>query len=146
MPASPVDPGYGDPKAPVGSTEWAKRWRLMFQGAAKQLPEVPGRALRFYRLGMEHRAWTLLTKEDGKTAFADFDTFCAYPQPWGLGLEPAKFKAYLAAEEGKNAMELETVAPDGRAFNGPNQHTGPREESGNDCPIPLGVSDRKQKN
>ncbi len=60
--------------------------------------------------------------------------------------DPAKFVAYLRAEFGDKAVDLETAPPDGRALNGANQHTGPREDSGNGCPNPSGASDRKMKN
>src|SRR5689334_8475619 len=110
-PSPHADPGYGDPNAPVGSPDWAKRWRLVFQGAVKTLPDMPAQCLRFFEIGQAHRAWTLVTDRDGKP-FADFDAFCACEQPWGLGMDPAKFRAYLEAEVGKKAADLATVAPD----------------------------------
>lgn len=105
-----VDPGYGDPLAPVGSAEWAKRWRLVIQGAVKELPKATGHASKLFDIGEQHRAWTLITNDKGQ-AFPDFDTFCAYKQPWGLGMDPTKFRAHLAAEMGKKAADLATVAP-----------------------------------
>jgi hypothetical protein len=82
----------------------------MFQGVVKELPGAPAQCLRFFELGQTHRAWTLLTDRSGK-AFADFDAFCACEQPWGLGMDPEKFRAHLEAEVGKRAAELATVAP-----------------------------------
>jgi|AGTN01.2.fsa_nt_gi hypothetical protein len=111
MPA-PADPGYGDPNAPVGSPEWAKRWRLEFQNVVKRLPEAPKVNLKFYDIGKQHRAWTLLADSEGEP-FPDFDSFCVCPQPHGLGTDPAKFKAYLEAEIGKQAADLVTVSPAG---------------------------------
>ena len=35
--------------------------------------------------------------------------FCRFRQPWGLGIEPAKLKAYLAAEKGQKFVDLEVV-------------------------------------
>ena len=140
-----ADPGYGDPNAPVGSAEWAKRWRLSFQGAAKNLPRAPAEAHGYFEQGQVYRAWTLITNADDKP-FGTFDEFCGYRQPWGLGMDPAKFRAYLVAEMGEKAADLATVSPDGRQDNGANQHTGPKEESGNGCPNPTGPSDRKEKN
>jgi hypothetical protein len=113
MPETPADPGYGDPRAPVGTPEWAKRWRLEFQNVVQSLPEAPEVNLRFYELGKQHRAWTLLT--DGETTpqpFKDFDAFCAYRRPYGLGTDPVQFKAYLQAHEGKRAAELITAPPE----------------------------------
>lgn len=110
MPPSYADPGYGDPNAPLGSADWAKRWRLEFQSIVKQLPETPGVSREFYEMGVKYRAWTLLTDEEG-IPFPDFDAFCAYPQPWGLEMEPQKFRAYLETEMGKRAADLATVAP-----------------------------------
>ena len=107
------DPGYGDPTAPVGSAEWAKRWRLCFQTAVKKLPTAPAANLEFYQIGVRHRAWTLLTDEQGE-AFPDFDAFCRCEQPWGLEIDPAKFRAHLAAELGEKAADLITAAPSGQ--------------------------------
>jgi len=104
-----IDPGYGRADAPVGSEDWAKRWRLGFQSAALDLPGAPKECLIYYHAGLKHRAWSLLTNEYGEP-FDDFDTFCACKQPYGLGTNPAKFRAYLEAEEGKRAVELLTVS------------------------------------
>lgn len=123
-----VDPGYGDPNAPIGSVEWAKRWRLDFQGIAKRLPAAPEQGAMFLEIGKQHRAWTLITDADGEH-FRTWEAFCAYRQPWGLGMDPVKFDAFLRAARGDREVDLLTVAPDGRASNGANQHTGPREES-----------------
>ncbi len=106
----PIDPGYGDPLAPIGTAEWAKRWRLEFQSVVKDMPQAPGCGRRFYEAGEKYHAWTLLTDGEGKF-FRTFDSFCAYPQPYGLGMEPAKFRAYLEAEMGKKAADLATVSP-----------------------------------
>jgi hypothetical protein len=105
------DPGYGDPRAPVGTPEWAKRWRLEFQTVVKSLPDSPQACLGFFEVGREHRAWTLL-KDKWDKPFPDFDSFCRTRQPWGLGMDPEKFRAYLDAELGKKAAELATVDPD----------------------------------
>jgi hypothetical protein len=110
MPAKQADPGYGDPLAPVGSSEWAKRWRLEFQNVIKSLPQAPTVSVAFYKKGEEYRAWTLLTDGGGRP-FLDFDSFCSCRQPWGLGMDPAKFRAYLAAEVGERGAALITVPP-----------------------------------
>src|SRR6185369_16836526 len=52
----------------------------------------------------------MLTDRKGKP-FPTFDSFCVCPKPYGLETDPARFRAYLEAEKGKRAMELETVAP-----------------------------------
>lgn len=105
-----LDPGYGDPNAPVGTVEWAKHWRLGFQLAVKDLPQATTSNRRYFDIGNEHRAWTLLTDREGKK-FPDFDSFCRTGQPWGLGVDPAKFRTHLAAEVGDKAADLETVSP-----------------------------------
>jgi len=51
-----------------------------------------------------------VTDEAGD-AYPDFDAFCRDRQPWGLGTDPAKFRAHLAAELGDRAADLITVAP-----------------------------------
>jgi len=45
---------------------------------------------------------------------------------------------------GKRAVELATVAPDGRMTNGANQHTGPAEDWGHDVPNPAGTKKAKR--
>jgi hypothetical protein len=140
--AAPIDPGYGDPRAAVGTEQWAKRWRLGFQSVALELPSAPERCMRYYAVGVEHRAWTLLTDGEGR-AFADFDSFCACPQPYGLGTDPAKFRLYYEAEVGKKAADLATVAPGedkgGRPSNG--------EETGTTVvQVSEGMSPMKAKN
>lgn len=105
-----VDPGYGSALAPLGSVEWAKFWRLGIQGAAKHIAEDPANALSYYNLGKEHRAWALLTDGDGNR-FADFDSFCVCPKPYGLETDPVKFRAFLQVELGPRGAELATVAP-----------------------------------
>lgn len=114
MAKQPVDPGYGDPDAPVGTVEWAKRWRLSFQGIVKDLPPAPQASYRLYKLGVEHRAWTLITNEDG-VHYRTFDEFCQDKDPYGLEMDPAKFRAYLVAELGDRATDMITVSPDGRS-------------------------------
>jgi len=106
----PPDPGYGDPNAPVGSSEWAKRWRIGFQSLVKHLPKAPESSRKLFELGEQHRAWTMLTNEAG-VYYRNFDEFCRDGQPWGLGMEPDKFRAYLAAELGSKAADLATVSP-----------------------------------
>lgn len=108
--ATTNDPGYGDPNAPIGSEGWAMRWRIEFQRVVKSLPQAPKVSLRFYQVGQEHRAWTLLKDRNGDH-FEDFDAFCREREPWGLGTDPAKFRAYLDAEVGKKAADLITVPP-----------------------------------
>lgn len=142
----PPDPGYGDPNAPVGSSEWAKRWRIGFQSLVKHLPKAPESSRKLFELGEQHRAWTMLTNEAG-VYYRNFDEFCRDGQPWGLGMEPDKFRAYLAAELGEKAADLATVSPDGRATREHDEEGKfvPSNHKGNDCPN-GGASDRKAKN
>lgn len=139
-----ADPGYGDPLAPIGTPEWAKRWRLSFQTIVKDLPQTPQTSIVYYKAGQQYRAWTMLTNEHGNY-YRDFDSFCRDRQPWGLGIDPAKFRAYLAAELGDKAADLETVSVDGRIDNGANQHTGPKVDSDHADPNPPEMSEPKEK-
>ncbi|TXH55566.1 MAG: hypothetical protein E6Q97_08575 [Desulfurellales bacterium] len=134
-----VDPGYGDPLASIGSEEWAKRWRLEFQGIAQDMPSAPERGLRYYQLGEKHRAWTLITDAEGKH-FPTWEAFCAYRQPWGLGMDPVKFKAFIDAAVGPREADLITVSP------GEDKGGRPRkgeETSASDAEVSGGASDRK---
>lgn len=101
-------PKFGDPGAPVGSQPWAERWRLEFQTNVKRLPAAPQMNLELYRMGEQHRAWTLVGNEKGEP-FADFDSFCAAKQPYGLETDPRAFRAHLATVMGQKAADLITV-------------------------------------
>lgn len=104
------DPGGEVVNAPVGSAEWAKRIRLELNSIIKDLPKVPERAKRYLDVIRQHRAWTLLNKEDGGP-FSTFEEFCAHPQPWGLGKPYAEIEPFLEAAVGKRHLQLVTVAP-----------------------------------
>lgn len=153
MRASPhADPGYGDPNAPIGSAEWAKRWRLCFQTAVKELPRAPRSSLEYFKIGSEHRAWTLVTDEGGRH-YPDFDSFCRDRQPYGLEVDPAKFRAYLKAEVGERDADLITVSPGDDKGGAPegnrNAAKGRGEESTGTIVVPVdsgGMSPMKAKN
>lgn len=102
------DPGGEVSNAPVGSEEWAKRWRLEIQHIRHNIPREPERFVRFYDLGNEHRVWTLLNKPDGST-FKSFDEFCLTKEPWGLSASPDEVRQWLALVKGQKAVKLETV-------------------------------------
>ncbi len=108
-----ADPIFGDPNAPPGSPDWAMRWRMDLQNEVKKLPLPVETIRKAFEQGQTYRAWTLLKrpKEDGGKPFADFDTFCSYREPWGLGMDPVKFRAYLAAELGDKAADLVAGKP-----------------------------------
>ncbi len=107
QPGQFVDPGYGDPRAPVGTAEWAKRWRLSFQNTSNHLPFGLEGAAKLFNIGVEHNAWSLLTdgvptvKHPGGTPFATFDDFCKCRQPYGLGADPVRLRAYLTVSTGE---------------------------------------------
>lgn len=105
-----VDPGYGNAAAPIGSVEWAKYWRLHFQGFVKDLEKVPKDNADYYQIGRKYAAWSLLTDETGKT-FPTWETFCSYRQPYGLGVDPALFRLHVAPIIGEKAFDLLTVKP-----------------------------------
>lgn len=98
--------GFGDARAPLGSEEWAKRWRLEFHGAA--IDPNPELVTSQYRLGEKFRAWEKLTDRNGKP-FPTFDAFCEAPMPYGAGVSPRRVRAYIAMVEGK-AAALEFAA------------------------------------
>ncbi len=104
------DPGYGDPRAPVGTPEWAKRWRMCFCNAVKGLPRSPSTCVGLLRQGEEHRAWTLVKDRQSKP-YPDFDSFCKDKQPYGLEMDPKKFRAYLVGELGDKVTDLITNPP-----------------------------------
>lgn len=68
---------------PIGSREWAERWRLEVQAIWENVPKEAERLARFWELGARHEVWKLLTRPDG-TPHESFDEFCRGPYPWGL--------------------------------------------------------------
>jgi hypothetical protein len=142
--ARAADPGGGVPNAPVGSEPWAQRWRLELQSLLDHVPDEPKRVELYLEQGKRLRVWTLLNRRDG-SKFTSFDEFCQTDRPYGLGRPFAEILPWLEALHGKRGAQLETAPVDGRKRNGANQHTGPREESGSECPNPRGTSDRANK-
>lgn len=137
-----VDPGWGDPNAPVGTVEWAKRWRCSFQSVVKNLPFSVETNRQIYDIGKAHRAWSLVTDGQGRP-FRTFEEFCSCAQPYGLGADPVKFLAHLKAEEGAKAVDLATVAPGDDKGGRPKKG----EETGAPgAPVSEGMCPRKQKN
>jgi hypothetical protein len=103
------DPGIGNATAPVGSEEWAKRWRLEMQAAMKNATNDQERVCRLWKFGIdEHRAWTKLNRRDGKL-FKDWREFVAETVPWGLGSKPDAVTTILEQRNGRRATQRETV-------------------------------------
>ena len=102
------DPGIGKEDAPVGTTEWAQRWRLQLQSSVKNAVFDTKRISDIVAVGNKHRAWTLLNRKDG-TLYRDWATFVSDPMPWGLGKNPKLFMELLQQSQGKRAAQLETV-------------------------------------
>jgi len=103
------DPGIGDALAPVGSEEWAKRWRLEMQAAMKNATNDQERVCRLWKFGIdEHRAWTKLNRSDGKP-FKCWRAFASETVPWGLGSKWETVEAILVARNGRRATQRETV-------------------------------------
>ena len=107
----------------IGSNDWACRWRLELGSLVKRLDIEPQRVAGWVRLGMQHRAWTKVHKEDG-SSFASFEEFCETPQPFGLGRPFPEIRAHIEASVGKQAFQLEAVAP---------SQQGKRATSGTEC-------------
>jgi hypothetical protein len=103
-----TDPGIGDENAPPGSEEWAKFWRLAMQRAIKNASFDQDRVCSLYQHGVEHRAWSKLTRKDG-SAFKTWEAFVSEAVPWGLGSKPDAVKTILEARHGRRATQRETV-------------------------------------
>jgi hypothetical protein len=103
-----VDPGTGDPDAPVGTESWARNWRLATQSALARSEIFPDALLRQMKMGWKNRVWELLTDKDGKH-FQSLAQFSEYEQPWGLGKKYDEVRHYLAARLGDRALQLEEV-------------------------------------
>jgi len=82
----------------------------------RNLPMYPESAKRYYDSAIQYEAWRLLKDSRGRH-FRSFDELCETAEPYGLGIPAATFRAYLVAVEGKRAVDLLTVAPDGRSTN-----------------------------
>ena len=102
------DPGIGDPLAPVGSSEWAKRWRLSMQSAMKNATVDQTRFCELWEFGKQHRAWTMLNRRDG-AMFKRWEDFVTETVPWGLGSKPDQVRTMLESRNGKRATQRETV-------------------------------------
>ena len=91
-----IDPGGGRVDGALGTRTWAERWRLETQGIVKRLSYEPDRLEGYFRIGQEHRAWTIITRKYGEP-FESFAEFCAYEQPWGLGMKLDDIRPYIEA-------------------------------------------------
>ncbi len=106
----PSDPGGMTPGAPVGSVSWAKRLRVELCVAVEHLSYEPKRVWGFLRILIEHKAWTMLNKQDG-TTFKEFENFLATEPPWGLGTTVDEIQPYLEAALGRNKAQLALIVP-----------------------------------
>ncbi len=94
-----TDMGFGDCRAPLGSVQWAKAWRVDTYAAANRLDTTPRLLESFIALGEKYRAWTLLKDKDGQP-FKTFDAFCDAPNPYGLETPATKVRAALEQVRG----------------------------------------------
>jgi len=120
-----TDPGIGDENAPPGSEEWAKFWRLAMQRAIKNASFDQDRVCSLYQHGVQHRAWSKLTRKDG-SSFKTWEAFVSEAVPWGLGSKPDTVKTILEARNGRRATQRETV---------PEPRTKWDESTRNDCEL-----------
>lgn len=111
------DPGRGSWEAPIGSEEWAKRLRLAMVSTAQSLSTDPKRFLDLYKKMIEARAWTVLRDADGNL-FRDFDAFCRYRMPWGLGRPWEEIRPFLLGVAAPEELNVATAEP-GRTLPGP---------------------------
>lgn len=105
-----ADPGIGSKDAPIGTADWAKRFRLGWLSAFHDLPVAPKNFYEFYKRGMETRVWTILTGPDG-VVFSSFDALCRAPEPWGFGKPWDDIKPHLLGIVSERELDLATVAP-----------------------------------
>lgn len=115
-----IDIGVGDARAPAGTEPWAKRWRVEFYAAVQRLDQYPKSIQSFIDVGEKFKAWALLKNKAGQS-FRTFDEFCAAPNPYGLGCEPARIRSALEQIHGKRAVQVMTTAP---AHSGPGRPEG----------------------
>jgi hypothetical protein len=93
---------------PIGSQQWAERWRLEVQQIRHNIPQEPKRFAEFWTVGEKHRVWTLLNKADG-SRFESFPEFCREKQPWGLNAAWGEVEQWLALVKGQKAARQETL-------------------------------------
>lgn len=108
--AARVDPGIGDPKAPVGSREWAQYFRLNWLAVKHDLHVAPESFVSYFRKGLKERVWTLLHGPDG-SLFKTFDEFCRAPEPWGFNKPWSELRPFLVGVCSERELDLVTVAP-----------------------------------
>lgn len=119
--------GFGDAKAPPGSEAWAQRWRIDLYGAIRQLDLYPSKVESLVRMGVQHRAWTVLKDERGEH-WKDFDAFCCAPAPYGLASDPTTIRAAIAQVHGERAAALDTT-PVAKSPPGKKNDTGSQNSS-----------------
>lgn len=139
---SNADPGIGNAAAEVGSVAWAQWLRLHLQSVVKRVDKEPRHVAGLFDVLKQHRAWTLLNKQDG-SLFATFEDFCAYRLPWGLGRPYDEIRPFLEAAVGKNALALMTVPPAKAPSLPPGPGRGHKVEKpkGHDVPLVSDESD-----
>lgn len=89
--------------ADVGTREWADYVRLKLVAQVEHLGEDDESFVGWLELLTEHRAWSLLTKQDGST-FRTREEFCAYRRPWGLGMSWDRLRPFVRAAYAKRGM------------------------------------------
>ncbi|HSY23200.1 MAG TPA: hypothetical protein VK841_13830 [Polyangiaceae bacterium] len=89
----------GDWNAEPGSEPWCKALRSSLQNVVKSIAIVPEKVADYVDRAEEHHAWEHWKDADGKP-FPDFKTFCAAPQPYGLGRPYATIRPFVDAVSG----------------------------------------------
>lgn len=94
--------------APIGTRDWADAVRLKVLAASEHLGESDDDFVGWIELLQDHRAWSLLTKQDG-TTFASREEFCAYRKPWGLNRSWRELHPYITAALAKRGMSPDAI-------------------------------------
>jgi hypothetical protein len=103
-----VNPGGEHPGPfPIGSKEWAERWRLEVQSIWAHITHEPETLARYWELGRRHEVWKLLSRPDG-TPHTSYDEFCRGKYPWGLSRKQtteADVERWIALVRGEKPVE-----------------------------------------
>jgi ParB-like chromosome segregation protein Spo0J len=114
-PLQTVDPGTGDPRAPLGSEPWAQHIRLKVECLVTHAHDRPTELGSYLDLLMQHEAWKVLNRPDG-SFFTTLEEFCSHRRPWGLGMSPAEVARRVSLATTGQAFKALAPPPEGPAI------------------------------
>jgi hypothetical protein len=109
----------GNRAAPMGTTDWAIALRGDIGLLLHKQSFDHERLQRLIGSAREYKVWEVLPSKDG-APFTSFESFCAAPEPYGLGYRLADIDAIIAERKdaAKRAKDAKPLAAHGEIGNG----------------------------